>query len=279
VNTQPIDIEKTFKTAEKYGWLKVFLFIFLNIIVPIAAGYVGGKTNIVSNIINIYTTPTTTPTGKELPEKTEPGSVEGISNDFNEIEWDINKKRIEKETEKGEFTGYYCIKESDNFDSGEIWYKEKIITGTRITLRYTVKTNKNISQRDPILIFVYGEKRQFRMFFPDTDPNFIRFEDNVNNNEHKPKRLSRKIDIQKEAEILLTVGTNPPNDAVFSYELKYIPLQEKDNEDISQISSSNSFVSSFPWANPESEGAGQKVGIGSFNGSCIKPTYFKLEKT
>lgn len=274
----PMDPKKTAEVLNKHGWKPLVITVISSAIIGFISGLGGGKFAI-NNTININSIETETgESSDKTNNNTKEDEVIKESDAFNPDDWEINTKRIEKEKIKGDETGYFCVKESDVFDSSEIWYKDKVSTGSTINMRYLVKTNKEISQREPILIFIYGKERVFRIFFPDSDPYRIGFEDNSTHNTHKPKRLEYRIDHDKEISLSINISSNPPNQAVFSYGIKYIPLIEDHSEEISEKTSPNSFTSIFPWPNPESDGANQKIGIGTFNGSCFKPTFFKVKR-
>ena len=197
--------------------------------------------------------------------------------EFNEKDWIIDKKRIEREKdEKDLYNGYFCANDSKNFDSSIILYKEKIPLDSTLKLRYTLKRGKNFAGSVPKLIFAYGDESNFRIFLPeDIENKFIGIE-KVNANGTKTLdriRLVSKIDSSKENIFEIKIKNSNANKASFLYNLKYFPLPDEDDGlEIKQISDSDNFEEYLPWVDPGNVGFKQSVGIGVFNNVCIKIT-------
>lgn len=285
------DIEEASKSVKKHGWWKTLIYLLINVVVSSGSGYLTAR-QYVSNKIQINNSfvlednssgnskPTafaTTNDNSPVPLPTP--QVDGTNTDknFNESDWTYDQNRIYKEKDdKGRYTGFFCVRKSDNWDSGEIWYRQLLAVGSTVISRYETKTDQKLSKRAPKLIFVFSEDRNFRMFFPDEDPNFIGFDDRSSLKKIKPRRLPSQIDNSKISDLEISIGNNNPNQAVFNYSLKYIPIVES-GEAAEQLTTSNSFTSVFPWPNPTSDGAKQKIGFGTFNGSCIRLSYFDIK--
>lgn len=194
--------------------------------------------------------------------------------EFNRDDWKIDQRRMYQEKDsEGLYTGFFCVNDSKNFDSAIIWYGEKISLGTTLKLRYLLKSKKeNVSK----LIFVYGDKSDFRIFLPeDIESKFIGLE-KTNSDGSKSRKhigLLKKIDSCKENIFEITIDNVSSNKANFLYNLKYFPLPDYDVEnenETKQVNDSDSFVEYLPWTDPGSAGFKQDMGVGAFNNNCIK---------
>lgn len=281
------NIEDLDKIVKKIGWKKTLFYLFVLLVLfgitTAISSYFGVKTYYENKIEQKVTTNTNVTTtvssadnkkeSKSAPDQIAKNRGEELGaqvGEFKEDDWEINDKRIYKEKDKdGNLTGFYCVYDSKAFDSAEIWYKNKIATKTSVTIRYFLKSIDK--DTEPRLIFSYGEDRDFRMFTPGTDKRYIEFEEKENR-KRQNKKLTDEIDLTKANEIQINIGSSPPNQANIGFILKYLSLGDREGR---ESTFSDSFTARFPWPNPDSEGAKQKIGFGVFNGNCLKPTYFK----
>jgi hypothetical protein len=214
---------------------------------------------------------------KELP------AIAGVTEEkaiFNESQWNIEKGVRQERDKNGQATGFYCVVPREDFDTSTIWYKEKMGVDEVVSLRFSLKSDQNAKNSDqaPKLILSYGKRKDggiyYRAFFPDTDTDRVDFEDFSGKKViHTKSKLPLPLDVanEKEVELKYSVKSLYSNEAVFHYELNYIPeLGGTDDEKINQVPASDSFQSSFPWPNPRSAGAEQEIGIGAYPGTCFK---------
>lgn len=191
---------------------------------------------------------------------------------LDESMWFIDEKRIEKE--KDDDGVYYCVKDLyPNFDSYELWYRDKVPLGTSIIARYQLKNRNN--QR-PRFIFVFGAAREYRIFFPKSDGENISFESKSKKDEEIRKLGSVPVDTSKEAflEMQINNNTKVANQINFNYTYKYFPLfSDQDRDEKNQISpetSEEGFSDRSVWINSNKMQVEQKFGFGVWNGDCIK---------
>lgn len=280
-----INLRDLLDTVKTYG-LKKTIIAYIFVSLPIWVGiFIGGyKTNQVISqhqeqnqetrtISNQEITLTGNPT--EAAEPQEMGKVGGAHiEQFNEKDWEINSRFLKERDAQGQSTGFYCVQKSLNYDSAELWLREPIPVGSALNIRYLVK-NSLSNGVEPKLIFSFGKERLYRMFFPDTDNNFIGFEDDSIGGEKvfDRSRLPRSIDSTRETLLKITVGSAPPNRAILSYDLTYAGLPNDVADEPKQTLDSDSFDSQFPSVEPD--GTQHQVGFGTFNGMCLKIISFE----
>lgn len=275
-----------FERISKWKYKKILLYAFLSLLfaggISVWKVFIENRTenNVQKNKVSIENNNISMTVPKVLGEDDVKNNNEQIiEKEFNEGDWEIDKKRIEREVDgNGRYNGFLCVKDSKVFDSAIISYKEKIPLDTTLKLRYTLKNKSNFNGSVSKLIFSFGDESNFRIFLPEDSMNeFIGIE-KIDANKAKVRkhiRLVNKIDSSKENIFEITVKNPSVNKASFLYNLKYFPLFENSvNEEviIKQVFDSDNFEEYLPWVDPGNIGFKQAAGVGVFNNVCIKIT-------
>jgi len=193
--------------------------------------------------------------------------IKTTENKIDKSLWEIDPARIREEED-----GFYCVKDTSVFSQYEIWYKEKIPVGSTINISYLLK-NIEGNNDNLYLMFVFGENREYRLFFPGSDRSRIDFESNVSQKNTTNKQLAAKhsVDVTKQAAFELQIENTPKgsNSLNFNYKYYYYPIPD-DQTDSEQLQDYGSFSSKFLWAMSDHLGVFQKFGIGVHAGDCFK---------
>ena len=265
--------------AKEFGLFKtIFLFILFTIVTSGGSFWYGGKKAQVDIGVQTEQTATT---------NINVASATGLTgSDFKQGGDMCSEKKFESNTPDWLFNeyndpddgGFYCVRKRSNFSSPEIWNRNTIPANFKsVQITFEIK-NEDIANEDPpSFIFSLGQiPRLFRFYVPETLPQVIGFEKiDLNATSSKqglirtePKELKDPIKDNTQTELTVRPFIIKDNKAKYIFDVKYISAQTGNTEE-------ETFEYDVKLPFPDASSA-VDFGIGTFEGSCIKPVRYKI---
>ncbi|MEK7116971.1 MAG: hypothetical protein AAB837_02300 [Patescibacteria group bacterium] len=199
-----------------------------------------------------------------------------VEDEFSETSWDL------KSYTKSD-NGFYCTKQSTNFGSPDMWYKNTIPSDFNfIEIRYKAENQDDDNDFLPTFIFSLGDNpRILRFYIAEQDKKVIGFEKNNlatttdykdNLERESPARtLSYSMKKNVPVDILIKPFLTNSNSASINFNIRYISSENGETKTEDYL-----YNFQFPDPSPTNKNSKIKFGIGTVKGGCVKPISYKV---
>lgn len=173
--------------------------------------------------------------------------------------------------------GYYCPKVFSNYQTPDIWYKEKLPHDFEsFTIKYKLRSKQDDLDTYPPFIFSIGESpRILRFYWPEGNPLLVGFEKiNLSNTPFKlereqPQELLSPIKLETEAKLMVRPSILQDNKMNYVFNLSYIS-QDDNKED-------GTFTYEVVIPDPDPQSTKISIGFGTTKSDgCLKPISYEL---
>lgn len=179
--------------------------------------------------------------------------------------------------------GFYCLRSTKKFLYSNIWYKNPILTNfDSIELRYKLKNKDNSITKAPSFILSISQWEGpdiLHLYIPEENYQIVGFEKNIKNATNTGFSMKREevqylddpVEYGSEAELTAKIRIIEGNKTRFDFNLEYISALSGKS-----ISNGFSYEVTLPFPSPESELSKLRIGLGTYQKSCLKPISYKF---